>query len=323
MTMPKGFKPKVNKKEKGEKSKNVTAKEDNNNNNIDSNAIKVTATTTDDFSNKQENKIITDNISPKQEVTVDDIRIDEDAAIITAVTTSPTPEGEVQSETELKVPLQEKEKEVQSETELKVMSSHSSSTFAEATEPPTRSSSATKPIEEYPENKEEEKEEQMQNITATRVLDEAKDNLRRCIDEARKEVPRYTQAVKDYQEQTIQAVREIADNYIESQKEIINSLQSTWWTPYVENIYGIYSNWLTPRRMAEIYIKTVSSFGANIIAATRLANNMVFANMEAFKTTMKQARDNAKELSRIDVNAARSFEQTSKDEAATTTNSPP
>jgi hypothetical protein len=312
MTMPKGFKPKVNKKEKGEKSKNVTAKEDNNNN-IDSNAIKVTATTTDDFSNKQENKIITDNISPKQEVTVDDIRIDEDAAIITAVTTSPTPEGEVQSETELKVPLQEKEKEVQSETELKVMSSHSSSTFAEATEP----------IEEYPENKEEEKEEQMQNITATRVLDEAKDNLRRCIDEARKEVPRYTQAVKDYQEQTIQAVREIADNYIESQKEIINSLQSTWWTPYVENIYGIYSNWLTPRRMAEIYIKTVSSFGANIIAATRLANNMVFANMEAFKTTMKQARDNAKELSRIDVNAARSFEQTSKDEAATTTNSPP
>jgi hypothetical protein len=321
MTMPKGFKPKVNKKEKGEKSKNVTAKEDNNN--IDSNAIKVTATTTDDFSNKQENKIITDNISPKQEVTVDDIRIDEDAAIITAVTTSPTPEGEVQSETELKVPLQEKEKEVQSETELKVMSSHSSSSFAEATEPPTRSSSATKPTEEYPENKEEEEEEQMQNITATRVLDEAKDSLRRCIDEARKEVPRYTQAVKDYQEQTIQAVREIADNYIESQREIINSLQSTWWTPYVENIYGVYSNWLTPRRMAEIYIKTVSSFGANIIAATRLANNMVFANMEVFKASIQQAGDNAKELSRIGVNAARSFEQTSKDEAATTTNSSP
>ena len=61
MTMPKGFKPKVNKKEKGEKSKSVTAKEDNNNN-IDSNDIKVTAATADDFMNKQENKIITDNI---------------------------------------------------------------------------------------------------------------------------------------------------------------------------------------------------------------------------------------------------------------------
>jgi hypothetical protein len=324
MTMPKGFKPKVNKKEKGEKSKNVTAKEENNNNNIDSNDIKVTAATADDFSNKQENKIITDNISSKQEVTVDDIIIDEDAAIVTAVTTTPTPEGEVQSETELKVPLQEQEKEVQSETELKVTSSPSSSTFAEATEPPTTSSSSssTEPIEGYQEYKKEEEEEQMQNITADKVLDEAKDNLRRCIDEARKEVPRYTQAVNDYQEQTIQAVREIGDNYIESQKEIINSLQSTWWSPYVENIYGIYNNWLTPRRMAEMYINMVSGFADNIIAATRLANNMMFANMETFKTSIQQAKDNAKELSRIGVNAARSFEQTSKD-AATTTNSPP
>jgi hypothetical protein len=76
--------------------------------------------------------------------------------------------------------------------------------------------------------------------------------------------------------------------------------------------------------MAEIYIKTVSSFGANIIAATRLANNMVFANMEAFKASIQQATDNAKELSRVGVNTARSFEQTSKDDdAATTTNSPP
>jgi hypothetical protein len=148
----------------------------------------------------------------------------------------------------------------------------------------------------------------MQNITATRVIDEAKDNLRRCIDEAIKEVPRYTQAVNDYQEQTIQAVREIADNYIESQKDIINSLQSTWWTPYVENIYGIYSNWLTPRRMAEIYINTVSSFAGNIIAATILANNIIFANMEAFKASIQQTKDNAKELSRIGVSAARSFE---------------
>jgi hypothetical protein len=329
MTMPKGFKPKVNKKEKGEKSKSVTAKEDNNNN-IDSNDIKVTAATADDFMNKQENKIITDNISPNQEVTVDDIRVDEDAAIITAVTTTPIQEGEVQSETELKVPLQEKEKEVQSETELKVMSSPSSSAFAEATDPPTMSSS-TKPIEDYPENKEEKEKEQMQNITANRVLDEAKDNLRRCIDEARKEVPRYTQAVNDYQEQTIQAVNEIADNYIESQKEIINSLQSTWWIPYVENIYEVYSNWLAPRRVAEMYINTVSNFAGNIIAVTRLANNMMFANMEAFKTSMQQAKDNAKELSRIGVNAARSFEQTSSSSSSssrdttitTTTNSPP
>ena len=288
MTMPKGFKPKVNKKEKEEKSKVVTAKEDNN---IDSNDIKVSATTADDFINKQENKIVTENISHKQEVTVDDIG-------------TPTPEGEVQSE-----------------TELKVMSSPSSSSFTEAIERPIISSS-TKSIEDYPENKKNEEKEQMQNIIANRVLDEAKDNLRRHIDEAKREIPRYTQAVNDYQEQIIQVAREIADTYIESQKEIINSLQSIWWTPYIENMYGISSNWLAPRRMAEMYTNTINTFADNIIAATRLANNMMFANMEAFKTSMQQAKGNAKELSRIGVNAARSFGQTSRSNA-TTTNFPP
>jgi hypothetical protein len=46
---------------------------------------------------------------------------------------------------------------------------------------------------------------------------------------------------------------------------------------------------------------------------TRLANNMVFTNMDAFKTSIQQARDNARELSRIGVNAAKTFEQTSRD----------
>jgi hypothetical protein len=39
----------------------------------------------------------------------------------------------------------------------------------------------------------------------------------------------------------------------------------------------------------------------------------VFANMEAFKTSIQNARDNAKEFSRIGVNSARTFEQTSRD----------
>jgi len=56
-----------------------------------------------------------------------------------------------------------------------------------------------------------------------------------------------------------------------------------------------------------------------MIAVTRLVNNMIFANMDLFKTWMQQAKDNAKELSRIGVNSARTFEQTSRDTAATTT----
>jgi hypothetical protein len=55
-----------------------------------------------------------------------------------------------------------------------------------------------------------------------------------------------------------------------------------------------------------------------MIAATRLVNNMMFANMDVFKNTMQQAKDNAKELSRIGVNSARRFEQTSRDTATAT-----
>jgi predicted component of type VI protein secretion system len=149
--------------------------------------------------------------------------------------------------------------------------------------------------------------------SVNKALNETKDNVRRATDEARSQVPRYTQAVNDYQEQTIQASREIADNYLESQKEIINSLQSAW-VPFAENAYGVFWNyWISPRRVTEAYAKVVSGLADNTIAATRLANNMIFANMETFKATVQHARDNTKELSRIGVNAAKTFEQTSRE----------
>jgi hypothetical protein len=44
-------------------------------------------------------------------------------------------------------------------------------------------------------------------------------------------------------------------------------------------------------------------------------NNAVFANLEAFKTSVQTARDNVKEFSRIGVNSARTLEQTSRDTA--------
>jgi hypothetical protein len=158
-----------------------------------------------------------------------------------------------------------------------------------------------------------------QRATVNRALDETKDNIRRSIDEARREIPRYTQAANEYQEQTIQAAREIADNYIESQKEIINSLQSAW-LPQIETANRLFTtSWVSPRNATEIYANMVSSFADNMIAVTRLVNNMMFANMDAYKTSMQQAKDNARELSRIGVNNARTFEQTSRDTTAATT----
>ena len=84
--------------------------------------------------------------------------------------------------------------------------------------------------------------------------------------------------------------------------------------PQIENANRAYwSNWISPRQVTELYANMVSSFANNMIAATNLANNMIFANMETFKTSIQQAKENAKEFSRIGVNAAKTFEQTSRD----------
>ena len=164
---------------------------------------------------------------------------------------------------------------------------------------------------QYQQNYQQQREEQQSGIN--RALDETRDNIRKSIDEARSQIPHYTQSTNEYQEQTIQATREIADNFLESQKEIINSLQSSF-LPQIDAINRAFtSTWMSPRYITQVYANMVSNFANNWIAAARLANNAVFANMEAFRTTMQQTRDNTKELSRISVNTARSLEQTARD----------
>jgi len=165
-------------------------------------------------------------------------------------------------------------------------------------------------------------QQRAQQQAVSRALDETKDNIRKTTDEARSEIPRYTQVVNDCQEQTIQAAREIADNYVEAQKQIINSYQSAL-APYVENVNSTTTttNWTTlfsPRRMSEVYANIVSSFANNVITATRVTNNMIFANMEAFKTSQQQVKESAKDFSRIGVNTAKTFEQTSNENARLT-----
>jgi hypothetical protein len=75
----------------------------------------------------------------------------------------------------------------------------------------------------------------------------------------------------------------------------------------------VWKYWASPRRVADVYARTVSSIADNTIAATKLVNNAVFSNLDAFKTCVQNARDNLKEVSRIGVNAAKTFEQASRD----------
>jgi vacuolar-type H+-ATPase subunit H len=318
MTLPKGFKQKDTKKAKIEDSK--SSKENNNKNvNGDSDQIKVTRATTDDFINKQENKIVAENISPKEQVNIDDISVDDGTATVSTVTTTPTPEGEVLSETELKVPMQEREKEVLSETELKVMSAADSSLENEGVSSYSSRSvqndvnnaaSTTTTTATTTSSSNASQVQRDQQHSVNRALDETKNNIRRATDEARKDIPRYTQAANEYQEQTIQTAREIADNFLESQKEIINSLQSAW-LPQIDAANRVFvSSWLSPTRIIELYSKIISNFVHNAIIATRLVNNTVFANMEAFNATMSQAKSNSQDMSKIGINISKTFSQT-------------
>jgi hypothetical protein len=151
-----------------------------------------------------------------------------------------------------------------------------------------------------------------QQQAVNKVLDETKDEIKTATREAAREIPQYTQRLGDIQEQTIQTTRVIADNYIESQKEIISIYQSVW-TPFVENANSRFWNYwsISPKGIAETYGTVVSSFADNVIAATRLTNNAVSANMELFSTALQQTKDNSRELSRLGINAAKVFHETS------------
>ena len=154
-----------------------------------------------------------------------------------------------------------------------------------------------------------EKNREIINIT----LDETKSTVKKTTDEAIKEIPRFTKAVNEYQEESIQATKDIADNFLESQKEVIHSVQSLW-VPYVENIQNSYwSYWSSPNRATENYARAVSNITDSTIASTRLANNVLVATMETWKTSIQHTRDNAKEFSRLNAIVAKTFENVAKD----------
>ncbi|HEU4822911.1 MAG TPA: hypothetical protein VFS97_05755 [Nitrososphaeraceae archaeon] len=157
-----------------------------------------------------------------------------------------------------------------------------------------------------------------QQQAVNKALDETKDEIKVATREAAKEIPQYTQKLGDLQEQTIQTTREIADNYIESQKEIISIYQSVW-TPFVENANSRFWNYwsISPKGLAETYGNVVSSFADNVIAATRLTNNTISANMDLFSTALQQTKDNSREFSRLEVNAAKVFHEATNDVANT------
>lgn len=150
-------------------------------------------------------------------------------------------------------------------------------------------------------------------------LDETRNNVKKSIDESKSQIPRYTEVVKNYQEKSLQATREMVVDYIEAQKTIMNSLfNSTVWVPYFENSRRIYDFWFSPKLPVEIYARAVSNIADNIAATARLTNNVIFGNIDAFGNAFQRVQENTKELSRINVNTAKAFEDTARETSRST-----
>jgi hypothetical protein len=151
-----------------------------------------------------------------------------------------------------------------------------------------------------------------QEYAVEEILEDTKDDIRSATNEVAREIPQYTQRLGDIQEQTIQTTREIAYNYIEAQKEIISIYQSVW-TPFIKNASILFWNYwsISPKGMAETYGTVISSFTENVIAGTRLTNSTISVNTKLLSTALQQTKDNSKELSRLSINAAKIFSETS------------
>src|SRR6476620_2022458 len=150
------------------------------------------------------------------------------------------------------------------------------------------------------------------NESIKKITKQKKDNINRSIDESRKQIPRFNDIVNNYQEQTLQAVKEITENYIESQKSIINSFQSAW-RPFNQNVNTTVNAWNSPDAAANAYSRLVSTCADNAVTYLRTTNNIIFSNMESMKSVMQHVKDNSKQLFNQNVNAAKTFEQNSKD----------
>jgi inorganic triphosphatase YgiF len=170
---------------------------------------------------------------------------------------------------------------------------------------------ATKQVAEY-----------MRNATAKRFqesintsLDETKENVKKSLNETRSQIPRYTNVVKNYQEQALESTGKTVENYLEAQKSIINSVFDSV-APYYENVNRMYSYWLSPRVPAEIWARSVSNIAENISAAARTYNDILFGNIDAFGNAFERAQRQTEELTRINVNNAKTIANTAKEAAA-------
>jgi hypothetical protein len=151
--------------------------------------------------------------------------------------------------------------------------------------------------------------------TINRSLDETKKNVRKSIDESRRQVPQYANVVKNYQEQALESTGKMVEEYVEAQKSVIDSVVSSS-AAYFENANRMFNYWYSPRVPAEIWARAVSNIAENVSAATRINNDILFGNINAFGNTFERVQRQTEELSRINVNNAKTIANTARETAS-------
>jgi hypothetical protein len=150
--------------------------------------------------------------------------------------------------------------------------------------------------------------------TINRSLDETKKNVRKSIDETRNQIPKYTNVVKNYQEQALESTGNMVEEYVEAQKSVIDSVFSSS-AAYYENANRMFNYWFSPRVPVEIWARAVSNIAENVSAATRINTDVLFGNIHAFGNAFERVQRHTEQISRINVNNAKTIANTARDTA--------
>jgi len=153
-----------------------------------------------------------------------------------------------------------------------------------------------------------------------RTIEETKDSTKKVIQEAKRELPEATATFHDFQEENFNAIREMTTTYLDSQKEVAKSMQATF-RQYGNNpafammFWPLYNYWLNPQTLTENYVRAATNVADTAVAAVKLSNDTMQASIESTRAMVDYARRNVREMSRLNAESAKVFEQISENYA--------
>jgi hypothetical protein len=143
--------------------------------------------------------------------------------------------------------------------------------------------------------------DQYQGI-ASRVLEETRDNVRRAAIESMEKLPVYTETLNSFQVFNIKAYKEVAELYIGVQQQLISSFQSAW-VPYWEKTFGlVWTSFMSPQRVTELYGYLVAGLADGLIMANRTLSIYFLENIETLKKNMENAQRTSNDLAKACMN---------------------